>query len=79
MSRPRKGPNGASSQPTKRAPWPRHKGTMGVVRLAARRAQPSACREGWAGAQQRARVEAFSGSIGAYRSEKRPRQRPAHS
>ncbi|KAK8667631.1 hypothetical protein V6N13_007779 [Hibiscus sabdariffa] len=46
-NRPRKGPNGESSQPTKRAPWPQHKGTMGAIRLAARRAQPRACREGW--------------------------------
>ncbi|KAK8656996.1 hypothetical protein V6N13_098930 [Hibiscus sabdariffa] len=36
-NRPRKDPNGVSDQPTKRAPWPRHKG-------AARRSPPRACR-----------------------------------
>ncbi|KAK8667670.1 hypothetical protein V6N13_007818 [Hibiscus sabdariffa] len=55
-NRPRKGPNGASSQPVRRAPPPWHKGTMGAVKRVARRVQPRICREGWTVAQQQARV-----------------------
>ncbi|KAK8495788.1 hypothetical protein V6N11_047338 [Hibiscus sabdariffa] len=78
-NRPRKGPNGASSQPVRRAPPPWHKGTMGAVKRVARRVQPRICREGWTVAQQQARVGVCNGSIGPYRSEGRPRLLPAHS
>ncbi|KAK8600723.1 hypothetical protein V6N13_059543 [Hibiscus sabdariffa] len=78
-NRPQKGPNGPSSQPARRVPQPWHKGTMGAMKRAARRAQPRVCREGWTVAQQQARVGACLGNIGPYRSEGRPRLLPAHS